>query len=203
MTGSLGLVASTLPVQWLMPLLGWRGLFWVVGALFILAILLIARVVPADQPVVASPSTSTSARQGGYAEVFRHPIFLRCLPMAFFQYGSMVALQSLWVGPWLTRVCGWSAYQTAVGLFAINVAMLLTFMGWGVAVPRLSARGWTVHALIAWGMPLSLVMLFVGVALDSEATAWVWALFCVQAPVWRCRSLRSDKRLRRRLPVEP
>ena len=31
MTGSLGMVASTVPVQWLLPLLGWRGLFWLVG----------------------------------------------------------------------------------------------------------------------------------------------------------------------------
>ena len=28
MTGSLGMVASTLPVQWLVPLVGWRPLFW-------------------------------------------------------------------------------------------------------------------------------------------------------------------------------
>jgi MFS family permease len=28
MTGSLGMVASTLPVQWLVPLAGWRPLFW-------------------------------------------------------------------------------------------------------------------------------------------------------------------------------
>ena len=29
MTGSLGMVASTLPVQWLLPMAGWRPLFWV------------------------------------------------------------------------------------------------------------------------------------------------------------------------------
>ncbi|MDP1566255.1 MAG: MFS transporter, partial [Polaromonas sp.] len=28
MTASLGMLASTLPVQWLMPLTGWRPLFW-------------------------------------------------------------------------------------------------------------------------------------------------------------------------------
>ncbi|MBC7955631.1 MAG: MFS transporter [Cytophagales bacterium] len=177
MTGSLGLVASTLPVQWLLPTLGWRGLFWGLALLFVLAMVLIARVVPADSPM-AAPSLIPA---GGYAEVFRHPTFVRYLPMAFFQYGSMVALQSLWVGPWLTRVCGWSAQQTAGGLFAINLAMLLTFMGWGVAVPRLYARGWTAHGLIAWGMPLSLVALFLGVALGEGATAWVWALFCVSS----------------------
>jgi predicted MFS family arabinose efflux permease len=177
MTGSLGLVASTLPVQWLLPSLGWRGLFWGLAALFVLAMVLIARLVPADGPAAPLPSSG----QGGYAEVFRHPTFVRYLPMAFFQYGSMVALQSLWIGPWLTRVCGWSAQQTAGGLFAVNLAMLLTFMGWGTAVPRLYARGWTAHSLIACGMPLSLVALFVGVGLGSGATAWVWALFCVSS----------------------
>ena len=28
MTGSMGMVASTLPVQWLLPLVGWRPIFW-------------------------------------------------------------------------------------------------------------------------------------------------------------------------------
>jgi predicted MFS family arabinose efflux permease len=178
MTGSLGLVASTLPVQWLLPSLGWRGLFWGLVGLFVVAMALIALVVPADGPKLAP-----AAQAGGYAQVFRHPTFLRYLPMAFFQYGGLVALQSLWVGPWLTRVCGWSAQQTAGGLFAINLAMLLTFMGWGVVVPRLYARGWTAHSLIARGMPVSLLALGLGVAWGQDATAWVWALFCVSSTV--------------------
>jgi predicted MFS family arabinose efflux permease len=177
MTGSLGLVASTLPVQWLLPMVGWRGLFWGLAALFVVAMLLIAWVVPTDRPAEGHAPTD----RGGYAEVFCHPTFLRYLPMGFFQYGALVALQSLWVGPWLNRVCGWTAQQTAGGLFAINVAMLLTFMGWGVVVPRLYARGWTAHGLIAWGMPLSLGALFLGVALGSDGGAWVWALFCVSS----------------------
>ena len=31
MAGSLGMVASTLPVQWLLPVFGWRPLFWLVA----------------------------------------------------------------------------------------------------------------------------------------------------------------------------
>ncbi len=37
MTGSLGMLASTLPVQWLLPVVGWRGLFWIVAGLLALA----------------------------------------------------------------------------------------------------------------------------------------------------------------------
>jgi MFS family permease len=42
MTGSLGMVASTLPVQWLLPIVGWRGLFWLVAAALAFAALAIA-----------------------------------------------------------------------------------------------------------------------------------------------------------------
>ena len=177
MTGSLGLIASTLPVQWLLPLTGWRGLFWGLAALIVVAMLFIARAVPPD----GRPPAPATAATGGYGQVFRHPVFLRYLPMGFFHYGGMVGLQSLWVGPWLTNVCGWSPQATAGGLFAINVAMLLAFMTWGFAVPRLYARGWTAHGLIARGMPLPLLVLFGGVALGPDATPWVWALFCVSS----------------------
>ncbi len=177
MTGSLGLIASTLPVQWLMPLVGWRGLFWGLAGLLVVAMALIVRAVPADGPAPSAATASTA----GYAEVFRHPVFVRYLPMGFFQYGGMVALQALWIGPWLTHVCGWTPAQTAAGLFSVNVAMLLSFMAWGFAVPRLYARGWTAHGLIARGMSVPVCVLLAGVALGEQATAWVWALFCVSS----------------------
>ena len=47
MSGSMGMVASTLPVQWLTPLFGWRPLFWGMALLLLLAMALIAWLVPA------------------------------------------------------------------------------------------------------------------------------------------------------------
>jgi predicted MFS family arabinose efflux permease len=176
MTGSLGLIASTLPVQWLLPWLGWRGLFWGLAGFLVVAIAFIALVVPRDEPA-ASRSPETPG--GSYVQVFRHPVFVRYLPMGFFQYGGMIALQSLWIGPWLTRVCGWSPQQTAGGLFAVNVGMLAAFMAWGAVMPRLHRLGWSAQGLIARGMPLSLVALSAGIVLGDDATVWVWALFCV------------------------
>ncbi len=175
MSGSLGMLASTLPVQWLLPLWGWRGLFVGLAVMFALAMLLIASAVSGD----AAPSpTPPSAVQGGYAEVFRHPTFIRFAPMGFFHYGGMVAVQSLWAGPWLSQVGGLNATDTALGLFGINLAMLVSFWLWGVWVPRLYARGWTAQSLIARGLPVSLVVLIAAVALGHSATAWAWALFC-------------------------
>ena len=59
------------------------------------------------------------------------------------------------------------------------MAMLLTFMAWGVVVPRLYGRGWTAHRLVALGMPASVAALVLAIALGPLAHAWAWALFCV------------------------
>lgn len=176
MTGSLGMVAATLPVQWLLPAIGWRGLFWVLALMFALSIVAIAWAVPHDAP---KRSADEDAPAAGYGAVFRHPIFVRFAPMGVFQYGGMVAVQSLWAGPWMVQVCGFSPQQAAQGLFGINVAMLFAFMTWGLLVPRLYARGWTAERLIARGIPVCLVVLVVSILMGRHATAWAWGLFCV------------------------
>jgi MFS family permease len=178
MAGSLGMVASTLPVQWLLPSLGWRGLFWTVAGLAALSMVGIAASVPTDRPVAASASTHASR---GYAAVWRHRTFVRLAPLGLFHYGGMIAVQTLWAGPWMVQVGGTTAGQSAQGLFAINIAMLLAFLGWGLVVPRLYANGWTAQRVITWGVPVSLAMLLTAVLLGQRAGALAWALYCVSA----------------------
>lgn len=175
MTGSLGMLASTLPVQWLMPVTGWRGLFWGVGAALLLAMVLIAVLVPRDSP----PPAPAAQDGGGYLAIFRHPYFVRLTPLAFVVYGGLLAVQSLWAGPWLTVVAGQSAQDAAKGLFLINLSMLCAFFAWGVVMPRLTHRGWKVDQLITLGVPLSLLLLAAAVALGPRAQAAHWALWCV------------------------
>ena len=180
MTGSLGMVASTLPVQWLLPTLGWRGLFWVVGAALAIAAVAIGRTVPPDPGPAAKPDASTPS---GYRAIFRHPTFQRFAPLGFVQYGGLIAVQSLWAGPWMVNVGGLSPAASASGLFALNVSMLIAFFSWGVIVPRLYARGWTAQRLIARGAWISFAVLVLGLALGARAEAWLWALFCVSSTV--------------------
>jgi predicted MFS family arabinose efflux permease len=176
MTGSFGMLASTLPVQWLLPALGWRGLFWLAAGLLLLSMVLITWCVPRDLPPQTAPAASPAP---GYAAIFRHSYFLRLAPLAFVVYGGLIAVQSLWAGPWLTSVVGRTPAQAAQGLFAINLCMLCAFFSWGVAMPSLTKRGFTVDGLIAFGVPISLVLLVLIVALGASAGAWWWALWCI------------------------
>ena len=174
MTGSLGMVASTLPVRWLLPVAGWRGLFWIVAAGLALAAIAIAFSVPRDEP-----ASAPKADCPGYGAVFAHRTFQRYAPLGFFQYGGLIAVQSLWAGPWLVEIAGHPPDVAARGLFALNLSMLGAFLFWGAVVPKLYAHGWTTARLIATSVPLSLAALVLALALGSAAGAGHWALFCV------------------------
>jgi predicted MFS family arabinose efflux permease len=181
MTGSLGMVASTLPVQWLLPVVGWRMLFWGLAALMLIAMALIAWRVP-HWKVALPPKDGAEKPRASYAEVWRHPYFRKMAPIGFFCYGGLVAMQTLWASPWMIKVAGYSPLQAAQGLFWINVSMLVTFWAWGMATPWLARRGFHADRLIAYGLPASFTLLAIiiiaGNALSTGAGA-VWALYCV------------------------
>ncbi len=180
MTASLGMLASTLPVQWLMPLIGWRALFWILAGLIVLSMLCIAWVVPSWQAgrPVAAPSGSVPP-EGRYADVLRNRYFQKMTPLAFFNYGGLVAVQTLWAGPWMGRVAGYTPLESATGLFYINATMLVTFWTWGMVNPWLVRHGWHATRLVAWGVPLSIAVLAFNI-FAGTATGWLgWALFCM------------------------
>ena len=179
MSGSLGMLASTLPVQWLLPLVGWRALFWGLAILLVLTMLVICFVVP-SWPSRESENTESPA---GYFEIWRSRYFQRLSPLAFFNYGGLIAVQTLWAAPWMAKVAGYTALEAATGLFYINALMLLTFWGWGLVNPYLASVGWHTDRLLTWGIPLSLVALAANIV-GGASTGWGgWAIFCVVSTV--------------------
>ncbi|WP_332750155.1 MFS transporter [Hydrogenophaga sp.] len=179
MTGSLGMVAATLPVQWLMPYTGWRGLFWMLAGLIALSMLGIALIVPRWRQAADSSPLDPSPNSKGYGFIWRNAYFRQMLPIGFVNYGGMVAVQTLWAGPWMVKVAGYTPQQAATGLFGINLSMLCTFWLWGVVSPNLARRGLRPERLIAWGLPSSFAVLTAIVLLGSDAGWELWALFCV------------------------
>lgn len=175
MTGSFGMLASTLPVQWLLPVMGWRPLFWGVAVLILVAMAVIAWVVPRWDVIAAQPGAS----RGSYREVWANAYFRQMSPIGFFNYGGMIAVQTLWAGPWMVRVTGFDPLGSAAGLFTINIAMLVTFWTWGLVTPRLQRHGFGAERLIAWGTPLSLLALAALIAGGPAAGPVALALFCV------------------------
>jgi predicted MFS family arabinose efflux permease len=178
MSGSLGMLASTLPVQQLLPMIGWRGLFWWVAGLIVLSMFAIASAAPRDAAGQRSEQPS-----GGYREIVVDSAFIRVMPLGFFTYGGMIAMQALWAGPWLTEVVGQSPEQAARGLFVINLSMLVAFLFWGSVMPTLVKRGFAPNRLIALGWPVGVAVLAaIIVGGPMAGTGW-WALWCMSTSV--------------------
>ena len=188
MTGSLGTVMSTLPAHALVPLVGWRGLFWLAAAGLIVCGLLIAWVVPSDAAVLeraraAHKATTESAPRVGsiqaYGRIVSHASFLRLMPLGLIHYGGLIAVQTLWAGPWLTRVVKLEAAEAAGVLLLLNLAMLVSFASLGAVVPRLNRLGWDTFRLIGWISPISAALLLAIAVAGPAAGAYALILWCV------------------------
>ena len=182
MAGSFGLLCATIPVQWALPLIGWRKVFVLLAVLFGIAMLGIWRRVPVWQHHALSSSAKTSFAED-YRFILHHAYFWRLAPLSFVNYGAVVAIQTLWAGPWMTRVAGYTAAQAANGLFAINLTTLIVFWLWGVLNPWLNRRHLTADSLIIWGLPFSCLALFGIALLGASSDWWMIALFCALSTV--------------------
>ena len=180
MTGAFGMLASPLPVLWLLPVMGWRWMFVCLALLIVLSMALMGWRVPQWRQATPAPHTESSKGiLASYAQVWRHPYFRALTPMGFFNYGGLIAMQTLWAGPWMIKVAGYSALDAATGLFWINVCMLVTFWLWGLITPTLFARGFTANRIMTFGVPLIFCVQIYIVLAGADAGALQWALFCI------------------------
>ena len=187
MTGSFGMLASTLPVQWLLPTIGWRWMFGILAFLLLLAMGLMVIKVPEwrliQKPDASEASAVRPSIMASYAQVWRNPYFQRLTPIGFFNYGGLIAMQTLWAGPWMAKVAGYSSLEAAGGLFWINVSMLFTFLMWGLITPKLYLLGLNTNRLITAITPLNLLVQCWIVWSGPDAGALHWALLCISGSV--------------------
>jgi MFS family permease len=179
MVGSLGLLTATLPVQWALPLYGWRSLFLVLALSFALTALGTAWQVPAMQ----IPPARRSSLFASYAPIFANRYFRRMAWIGFVNYGVLVAVQTLWAGPWMTAVAGYSAIEAARGLFAMNLAMLFVFCFWGWVNPRLHRAGLSPEWIMTMGLPLGPLALAAIAWLGPSAGWEAFAVYCTLSSV--------------------
>ena len=190
MTGSLGMLMSTLPVQWLLPMIGWRVMFMGVAVVLIASMFSIYIWTPKWH--TSEESRSQEAAQGGelqrgwflaYKEVLRSSYFIKSVPIGFIGYGSLLAIQTLWAGPWMVNVDHYSQLESAQGLFAINLCMLVCFGWWGWVMPRLARRSIGVQGLVKVIYPLSVISMGAMLVAGPGYSVLTLICFCLTSSV--------------------
>ena len=175
MTGAIGMLSSSLPVQFFLPIIGWRSIFGILAILTFFSIVLILIFIPNWN------KENTHDDKGSLKEVWQNKFFKSLVPMGFFNYGGLFAIQTLWAGPWMVKVSGYTPEESANGLFIIYLSLLFSFLIWGYFVPKFSKNVSDAIRLLKFGAPINLVVLAFIIYLGPKAGAFHWALFAVSS----------------------
>ena len=180
MVANLGFVSSTLPVQILLPEIGWRSIFGLIAILTLLSIILILMFIPNWNK---TDETLKKENLSALSEIWKNKFFISLIPIAFINYGGIQAIQTLWAGPWMLEVAGYNAIQSATGLFWINITMLIAFLFWGYILPKIESFGVDSIKIIKIGLPISYIVLFLIIYLGQKAGATLFALYILASIV--------------------
>ena len=102
--GGIGGLSATAPAQALIEPLGWRGLFYVLSGLSVIAALLVFFVVPEKR--LPGQGATLRAQLAGFGVIFRSVAFWRIALALVVCHAGYLSLQGLWLGPWLYDVAG-------------------------------------------------------------------------------------------------
>ena len=137
--GALGVVVATEPTEWLVGLIGWRNAFLVFAGLILLA----AGFILAAAPRKDTLTTPAPLRQqfGQMIAIMKTPLFWRIAPLLGLSSGVQIGIQTLWAGPWMRDVMGFTREEVARHLLFMAVAFMVGILSVGVIADRLARRG--------------------------------------------------------------
>ena len=181
-SGALGALTASAPLEALLPLLGWRGVFWVIAFAALATAVFIFASLP-DEAAHASHDTIGQAL-GSVGHIFASGVFLKFAASATFFTGGFMALQSLWVVPWLMNVNGLPLAGAAGYMLVLNLGMLCGQLSIGLLGTRFARRGVKpVHLMQAGFAGMLLVEL--AIVSDAGAVGPMWfvlgVLSCVNS----------------------
>ncbi len=180
MIASLGFLSSTLPVQLLLPSFGWRWIFGGIAALILVSIILMLAFIP-KWDHQKDESLKDQINQGSLADVWKNKFFISVIPMGLFNYGGLMAIQTLWAGPWMIRVAGYTPLESATGLFWINITMLISFFLWGYFLPKITNLGFSALKILKLGLPISFFVMLIIILIGPKAGAFYITLFILSS----------------------
>ncbi len=173
-SGGLGALTATTPVQAALQITDWRGVFLALAVLGLLASITVFLVVP-EQPS-SQAQESFGDQLHGLKTVLRSRDFWRIAPWAFTAQSAYLSIQGLWSGPWLRDVGGYDRLQVANMLWWIAVAMIAGYFAFGSLAERLAKHGIRPALVASVGMGIFILIQLLLVLVPNYA-AVLWPCF--------------------------
>jgi predicted MFS family arabinose efflux permease len=182
MAGAAGALLSTVPVSAALSVVGWRGVFWIMGAMVVLAaaaiFFLLRQAEEAHEKSRPQADLPPDAGNSSYGHIFRNAYFRRLALLGLVSTGSFSAIHTLWAGPWMVTVLGMSKQQTAEILFVSNLCMMLGYLALSWWAPRHVFREGRPGSMATRAIAIGLLgAIIVQTAMVTMNAGWAWILW--------------------------
>jgi predicted MFS family arabinose efflux permease len=174
-SGGVGALAATAPVEMALKFTDWRGVFTVLAAATLITALCVFLIVPKQDE---GHSRETLHEQlGGLRQVFSNRAFWTVTPWAVTAQAAYLSTLGLWSGPWLRDVAGFDRMALANTLMGVSIAMIVGYFGFGALAGRLARRGVQPMTVAAVGMLGFILVQGLLVLQLTSITLLLWLLF--------------------------
>lgn len=152
--GSLGNLAGSAPLAWMVEAIGWRE------ALGLLAIAT-AIIASFSYVFVVDPPPVETKEKGSLFDLLKLPALWLLLPLMFVNYAPGAGLRGLWIGPYLADVHGADTLTIGNASMVMSIAMIVGTFAYGPLDRVFGTRKWVI---------------FVGNALGAVCVGLLWLL---------------------------
>jgi len=179
--GGLGALSASAPVEALLRLTDWRGVFDGLAALTFATAMLIFFVVPERDAGPTRPSVRELV--GGFGTIYRDAVFWRVAGVSMTGHAAFLATQGLWVAPWLRDVAGLDRPTVAGVLFAMAILTTIGFASTGTVSDALAERGVAPLTIFKLGAIASAILMGTFALGLTAAAVATWGLYAFIAPI--------------------
>ncbi|MCM2263866.1 MAG: MFS transporter [Desulfuromonadales bacterium] len=174
-SGGLGALAATLPVELALGITDWRGVFRFLSGVTLVAALAVFTIVP--EKAGEGGGETLSQQMAGVGTVFSSRVFWRITPWAVAAQGAYLSLLGLWSGPWLRDVANYERLGVANTLMGISLTMIAGYFAFGTLAAHLGRRGIPAARVAAAGMAIFLGVQTLLIVQPAGLATPLWLLF--------------------------
>lgn len=135
--GSIGNLAGSVPLVWVVQSYGWRETLW--GLSVFSALVAITALV-----FVRNPPPAPTTQLGRFSDLLKMPVLWWIIPLVFVNYMPVAALRGLWIGPYLVDTFAASAAQVGNASMMMSLAIIAGTFAYGPLDRVFGTRKWVI-----------------------------------------------------------
>lgn len=137
--GSIGNLAGSVPLVWVVQIYGWRETLW--GLAVVSAVIAVAAFV-----FVRNPPKFETTQIGRFSDLLKMPVLWFIIPLVFVNYLPVAALRGLWIGPYLVDTFGANTTQVGKASMMMSLAIIAGTFVYGPLDRVFGSRKWVIFA---------------------------------------------------------